>query len=115
MKKQKKECNGETKLNPIRGSRAIRKIFSLCPLSPGRTRKVLTKFNSEAAFFRTCLGKQKQVRMYGDSRMRGLSGSDRLNTACGRCKQGKASRSRKVVVDLAGIGIGIDPGMGVGR
>jgi hypothetical protein len=115
MKKQRKS-GSKPKLSPIKGSRVIRKLFSSCPLSPGRKAgEILTRFNSEAAFFRACLGKQRQVRMYGTSKIRGLDGSKgKYNPFCAECKQSSGSRSGKVVIDLATVGVEIDTGMGVG-
>lgn len=92
----------------------IKSIFSVCPLIPGAgtdAGPVLTKFNTEQAFFRACCEKQEQVRMCGDSRM-----NDKLvrkfNHQCKNCKQAEGSRSKKVVINLKDIRVGIDPGMG---
>jgi len=114
MKKQSKASKSKPKLSPIKGSRVIRKLFSSCPLSPGRkSGEILTRFNSEAAFFRACLGKQGQVRMYGTSRVRGLNGSKgKYNPFCAECKQSSGSRDGKVIIDLATVGVEIDTGMG---
>jgi len=113
MKKQSKTSEPKPKLSPIKGSRVIRKLFSSCPLSPGRKAgEILTRFNSEAAFFRSCLGKQGQARMYGTSKIRGLNGSKgKYNPFCAECKQSSGSRSGKVVIDLATVGVEIDPDM----
>lgn len=111
MKKQSKTSESP-KLSPIKGSRVIRKIFSSCPLTPGRKAdEILTRFNSEAAFFRTCIAKQKQARMYGTSRVR-LSGSrGKYNPFCAGCRQSLGSLDGKVVIPLATVGVEIDPGM----
>jgi len=110
---------GSETLARVCASRAvgIKSIFSVCPLIPGAgtgTGPVLTKFNTEAAFFRACCGKQEQIRMCGNSRINGGL-VRKLNSQCHDCEQAKGSRKKELVIDLKDIRVGIDPGMGVER
>lgn len=85
-----------------------------CPLtgwSGCRGKRSYTTFNSKEAFFRSCVGKQNQVRAWDESTMNEeLVG--RLNCKCRSCPQAGGSRTGRIIVDLRELDIRIDPDLG---
>lgn len=91
-----------------------RAMFSSCPLSPGVGGTSVTKFNSKAAFFRSCCAKQTEARVWGTSKLNDkLTGG--IHPYCKGCVQAKGSRLKEVVVDFNSLGIIIDENLGVER
>lgn len=75
--------------------------YNSCPLTIGYR----TKFCSLDSFFRACVGIEKRTKTVGNSKTENVLGRPEF---CTKCKQLKASKKRKLVIDLADYGIEID-------